>query len=187
MDALLVEVDGGRAEEEFGEALEAVSRLARAQSHALSVWVAVGESGPAPAAVEGLVRLCLLGLAGGAERVFWPGFRGDGPTSLIGADLTLQPPYAAYRTMTRLLEGAECRGPMSAPHGVRAIAFAKHRQELLAFWALEGVAEVELLGTDILRWDVAGHASRIAHGPIHVAVGASPIYAVGHSLRLASR
>jgi len=134
-----------------------------------------------------LVRMYVLSLAAGVERIFWRDFRDDDQFGLVQPDFAPKPSYAAYRMMTRLLEGAECRGRVEAPHGVWAVAFGKGNQDILVCWAPEGVVEVELLGTEVSRWDIAGQASRPADGPIRTVLGPSPIYALGHNLGVATR
>ncbi len=177
--------------------LQAARDLASLHRRGLPVWLtgagwstssSDGSASVSPQTqADYLVRLYVLSLAAGAERVFWRSFRDDGRFGLVQPDLTPKPAYAAYRTMTRLLEGAVGHGRVEAPHGVQGVAFGKHNQDILVCWAPEGVVEVELLGTDISRWDIAGQASRAADGPLRLALGPSPVYAVGHSLRLAAR
>ena len=134
-----------------------------------------------------LVRMYVLSLAAGVDRVFWREFRDEDQFGLVQLDFARKPSYAAYRTMTRLLEGAECEGRVGAPHGVWAVAFRRHNHDILVCWVPESTVEVELLGTSISRWDTSGRASRAADGPLRVTLGPSPIYAAGHNLAVASR
>jgi hypothetical protein len=202
LDALALHLPPARLESpsevaRYATGLEQARALAQLHRRGLPLWVT--EAGrpvsswtgrPAAAAeaqAEHLVRQHVLTLAAGVERIFWHCFRDDGRCGLVQEDLTPRPTHAAYRTMTRLLEGTECGGPVSAPPGVWAASFTRRRQDTLVCWALGGPVEVELLGSGISRWTHTGQTARPADGPLRTVLGSAPLYVVGHNLALASR
>ena len=193
MDALSIhprsEASGGP--KAYLEELQTVRELVNRYRADLPIWITEtgapttssggGHLPPGGQALD-LVRTYVLSLAAGVERIFWghsPDREVLGP---LGMDPAEVPARAAYSTMTRVLEGAECVGRVAAPDGVWAIAFRKHNQDLLVCWSPGQVTEVDLLGDAIRRWNATGLASREADGPIRLALGPPPLYAVGHSL-----
>lgn len=137
-------------------------------------------------AADALVRGTVLGFAAGAVRVFWPSPLAPSAqcagTLMHGGRSSL----AAYRTMACLLRGAQCTGLIAAPNNVWAVGFRRLQREILVCWAAEGIAEVELLGAELSRWDTGGNAWRPADGPLRIPLGPSPLFVSGYSLAVAA-
>jgi len=175
--------------------LRAVRELLDRHRPGLPLWItAVGwptapceGSGHVSPALQAayLVRMYVLSLAAGVERIFWYHYRDENQFGLVQwHDCAPKPSYFAYRTMTRLLAGAQCEGEIEVPEGVRAVKFRKHNRDILVCWAPEKPQAVEMLGADILRWDLRGTRARAVDGPVGLALGPAPICAAGYDLRV---
>jgi hypothetical protein len=99
-------------------------------------------------------------------------------------DFAPKPSYFAYRTMTRVLAGAKREGEIEAPEGIRVVSFRKRNRDIFVCWAPNKPHAVEMLGADILRWDLEGSRARAVDGPVTLTLGPEPIYAAGYDLRV---
>ncbi len=179
----------------FLEELRAVRELADRYRPGLPIWITEigwpttpwrgsGSVSPELQAAY-LVRMYVLSLAAGIERIFWYHYRDRDQFGLVQwDDFAAKPSHFAYRTMTRLLSGAKCEGLVEAPEGVCVVGFSKHNRDILVCWAPEKPQAVEMLGADILRWDMKGRPARAADGPLPVTLGPEPVYAAGFDVAL---
>jgi hypothetical protein len=122
---------------------------------------------------EGLVKLNVLSMASGIERVFW--FEARGPSyghgvdhGLIRKDWSIRPAYTAMKTMTGLL-GAEPKyvGWLDKD-GCYGFVFANGDQHVLVTWAPPGEAKRLTVADGMVLVELTGAESKIDTNPMKV-------------------
>jgi hypothetical protein len=98
-----------------------------------------------------IVRIYVLLLAAGAEKVYWYDFMNDGNDPRNGehnfglirhpgdarGDYAPKPSYVAVATMTRQLTDAQFVQQEQTPPGMRCFVFRRHGQDIRVAWSLE--------------------------------------------------
>ena len=105
-------------------------------------WQAKDPLGPEGARM--LPRVVLSQLAAGVDRVFWDGGPRDGHpgTPLLGTRGEPTPAYAAYATMTHMLDGARYVGPTGVDPRVQQHWFVRGGDVILAAWYIGDAFDV---------------------------------------------
>jgi hypothetical protein len=132
---------------------------------------------------EFLVRAYLSAFASGsAPNTSWYDFRDDGDDPIyfehnlgvVTRDLHPKPAYAAYSTMTRLLEGQRMKEKLAAPEGVWMLRFEP--SGTLAVWSPESDVEITVPPGYRKRINTVGEESGVTPGATLKLWRSAPIY-----------
>lgn len=147
-----------------------------------------------------LVRMMVVQLARGAEKIFWYDFMNDGWNpedpehnfGLIRNDMTPKPAVVAYAFLTHQLRQARWLGTCAIGGGADGYVYAAQRsgRPVLIAWQRRGqkIENVQLFGTDLPKevtaTDIFGrsHKVPITNRSIKLKLSETPIYIEGLTL-----
>jgi hypothetical protein len=108
-----------------------------------------------------MVRSYVIGLAAGADRIFWFNLQDwEEFWGIIRQNFGRKPSFAAYQTMVRNLEGKQPLGTIDLGPGVAAYVFAapkqpvRPRDAVLIVWSSDDVEHINKLGRKDLRVEI---------------------------------
>jgi len=168
---------------------------ARSSGGRKAIWATeVGSYGPHDGrrqTAEDLVRLYVVLLSEGVERIYWYLLRDDPEfpsagllenTGIAGSPYAPAPAYASYATLIQELRNARFRGRDIADAQTRIYRFGSPDGTVRVAWSLHGPTQVTLQTTrDVTVVSVDGRRQVIApsHGRIDLTLTDSPIFIRG--------